>query len=352
MQHLTASSLLLVCSPGTDWLGCLWQNMPWRDVLGGFMNAFSRWLADTTAAIVDAVWFKSFMGMAAEGNLDSMCGGAPDCGTRDFASRLSPYAMLLGLVCWTYSILRQLYAYEGVGDTVSLGFVLHQVQRGLVMLLGVSLAYSLVLFGYEVSRAAGHAMFDDLGGYGQFPNVTANLAASPPPGLTVVAFVLAVIEWLFLAILMIASSVGALLAATFGPFCLAVTPASGLRGWAARWTSGVTALLLMRMFLPPIAAVLTHMLYAMQGSQQGTLQAAAGSISPLVFGIALLWVTGKAVGLLSEGVLTAAGSITGMAETAKQGAGVAAAVGGPVAKTADLAYRGTARALRAAVSGP
>ena len=348
MQHLSLSSLLLVCSPGSDWLGCLWQNMPWRDVLGAFMNAFSRWLADTAAAIVDAVWFKSFMGMAAEGNLDSMCGGAPDCGTREFASRLLPYAMLLGLVCWTYSILRELYAYEGFGDGVSLGFLLHHVQRGLVMLLGVSLAYSLVLFGYEVSRAAGHAMFDDLGGYGQFPNVTANLIATPPPGLTVAAFLLAVIEWLFLAVLMIASSVAALLAATFGPFCLAVTPASGLRGWAGKWVSTVAALLLMRMFLPPLAAVLTHMLYATQvSSQQGPLQAAAGSISPLVFGITLLWVTGKAVGLLSEGVLTAAASITGMAETGRQGAGVAADMAGPAARATNLAYRGTARVLRA-----
>jgi hypothetical protein len=90
------------------------------------------------------------------------------------------------------------------------------------------------------------------------------------------------------------------------------------------------------------------MLYATQvSSQQGPLQAAAGSISPLVFGIALLWVTGKAVGLLSEGVLTAAASITGMAETVRQGAGVAADVAGPAASATNLAYRGTARVLRA-----
>jgi hypothetical protein len=335
----------LICNifDPTSAMTCMLESMPWASMLGTIVSAIGAALVALLVAVAKAAWFNTFMAAAADGNLDTLCGtGLPNCGTQDIAAKLMPYAMLLGLIAWTYSILRDFYDHD---EQVTLYQVLGHIESGLVMLLGVTLAYSAVMFGYEAARAAGHAMFDEVGGYGNFPIFTNQSGQIIPPASVLVGLLLAFIEWLFIAVLMIASSVGALVAATFGQFALAVTPINGLRGWAGRWVSVVSSLLLMRLFLPPFSAVLTQLLYNMNRSDHTLVFNLLSPISPLVFGIVLLWVTGKGVALLSEGVISAASTVTGLVNTGSAGVAAATQAGNAGSAPARYAYRGTARAL-------
>jgi hypothetical protein len=105
----------------------------------------------------------------------------------------------------------------------------------------------------------------------------------------------------------------------------------------------MTGLLLLRLFFPPVSMFLLDLMTNFMANPDASSgHVTVTVIENVALGIALLWVSGKVVSFLGQGVVAGAGTISGMLAapgSTYSGAAATARIGAPVARGAHKGAR-------------